>query len=117
MRLPAEVFTSPTNALQGCRLEHCYAICRVSMTSPDRALLLKTGPQYPLSPSRSLPAGFIERCLPIGRPLIALANAEQDQRYHADGWDARIDRRLVFEGRGVIRLWKRALPDRVAAQR
>lgn len=101
MRLPAEVFTSPTNALQGCRLEHCYAICRVSMTSPDRALLLKTGPQYPLSPSRSLPAGFIERCLPIRRPLIALANAEQDQRYHADGWDARIDRQLVFEGRGV----------------
>lgn len=71
------------------------------MTSPDRALLLKTGPQYPLSPSRSLPAGFIERYLPIRRPLIALANAEQDQRYHADGWDARIDRRLVYEGRGV----------------
>jgi putative DNA primase/helicase len=33
--------------------------------------------------------------------LIALAKAEQDQRYHADAWDARIDRWLVFERRRV----------------
>ncbi len=33
--------------------------------------------------------------------LIALAQAEQDQRYHADAWDARIDRWLMFERRRV----------------
>ena len=33
--------------------------------------------------------------------LIALAKAEQDQRYQADAWDARIDRWLVFERRRV----------------
>jgi putative DNA primase/helicase len=33
--------------------------------------------------------------------LITLAKAEQDQRYHADAWDARIDRWLMFERRQV----------------
>ena len=33
--------------------------------------------------------------------LIALAKAEQDQRYQADAWDARIDRWLVYERRRV----------------
>jgi putative DNA primase/helicase len=33
--------------------------------------------------------------------LITLAKAEQDQRYHADAWDARIDRWLVFERRRI----------------
>jgi predicted P-loop ATPase len=33
--------------------------------------------------------------------LIALAKAEQDQRYHADAWDARIDRWLLYERRRV----------------
>lgn len=33
--------------------------------------------------------------------LIALAKVEQDQRYHADAWDARIDRWLVHERRRV----------------
>jgi predicted P-loop ATPase len=33
--------------------------------------------------------------------LIASANAEQDQRYQADAWDARIDRWLVYERRSV----------------
>lgn len=33
--------------------------------------------------------------------LIASAKAEQDQRYHADAWDARIDRWLVYERRRV----------------
>lgn len=31
--------------------------------------------------------------------LIASAKVEQDQRYHADAWDARIDRWLVYERR------------------
>jgi putative DNA primase/helicase len=35
--------------------------------------------------------------------LIALAKTEQDQRYHADAWDARIDRWLVYERRRVNR--------------
>ena len=35
--------------------------------------------------------------------LIALAKAEQDHRYQADAWDARIDRWLVFERRRVNR--------------
>jgi putative DNA primase/helicase len=35
--------------------------------------------------------------------LIALAKAEQDQRYQADAWDARIDRWLVYERRRVNR--------------
>ena len=33
--------------------------------------------------------------------LIALAKAEQDQRYHADAWDSRIDRWLLYERRRV----------------
>ena len=33
--------------------------------------------------------------------LIAEVKAEQDQRYHADAWDSRIDRWLVFERRRV----------------
>ena len=33
--------------------------------------------------------------------LVASAKAEQDQRYHADAWDARIDRWLVYERRRV----------------
>lgn len=33
--------------------------------------------------------------------LIALAKSEQEQRYHADAWDARIDRWLAFERRRV----------------
>ncbi|MGE0627586.1 MAG: VapE domain-containing protein [Hyphomicrobiaceae bacterium] len=33
--------------------------------------------------------------------LVACAKAEQDQRYHADAWDARIDRWLVYERRRV----------------
>ena len=33
--------------------------------------------------------------------LIALAKTEQDQRYHVDAWDARIDRWLVYERRRV----------------
>lgn len=33
--------------------------------------------------------------------LIASAKAEQDERYHADAWDARIDRWLVYERRRV----------------
>lgn len=35
--------------------------------------------------------------------LIASAKAEQDQRYQADAWDARIDRWLLFERRRVNR--------------
>jgi predicted P-loop ATPase len=35
--------------------------------------------------------------------LITSAKTEQDQRYHADAWDARIDRWLVFERRRVNR--------------
>jgi predicted P-loop ATPase len=35
--------------------------------------------------------------------LVASAKAEQDQRYHADAWDARIDRWLVYERRRVNR--------------
>jgi predicted P-loop ATPase len=33
--------------------------------------------------------------------LVISAKAEQDQRYHADAWDARIDRWLVYERRRV----------------
>ena len=33
--------------------------------------------------------------------LVALAKAEQEQRYQADAWDARIDRWLVYERRRV----------------
>lgn len=33
--------------------------------------------------------------------LVASAKAEQDQRYHADAWDARIERWLVYERRRV----------------
>ncbi|MBW7925936.1 MAG: toprim domain-containing protein [Burkholderiaceae bacterium] len=33
--------------------------------------------------------------------LVASAKAEQEQRYHADAWDARIDRWLVYERRRV----------------
>jgi len=33
--------------------------------------------------------------------LVASAKAEQDQRYHVDAWDARIDRWLVYERRRV----------------
>jgi predicted P-loop ATPase len=33
--------------------------------------------------------------------LITLAKTEQDQRYHADAWDARIDRWLLYERRRV----------------
>jgi predicted P-loop ATPase len=33
--------------------------------------------------------------------LVASAKAEQDQRYYADAWDARIDRWLVYERRHV----------------
>ncbi|MDI3470341.1 MAG: virulence-associated E family protein [Pseudolabrys sp.] len=33
--------------------------------------------------------------------LVASAKAEQDHRYHADAWDARIDRWLVYERRRV----------------
>jgi predicted P-loop ATPase len=35
------------------------------------------------------------------RNLIATAQAEQEVRYHADAWDARIDRWLTFERRRV----------------
>jgi putative DNA primase/helicase len=35
--------------------------------------------------------------------LIALAKAEQDARYHADAWDDRIERWLVYERRRVNR--------------
>lgn len=35
------------------------------------------------------------------RELIAAAEAEQESRYHADAWDARIDRWLSFERRRV----------------
>jgi predicted P-loop ATPase len=35
--------------------------------------------------------------------LVASAKAEQDQRYQADAWDARIDRWLVYERRRVNR--------------
>lgn len=35
------------------------------------------------------------------RDLIASAQAEQEVRYHADAWDARIDRWLAFERRRV----------------
>jgi len=35
------------------------------------------------------------------RELIAAAQAEQESRYHADAWDARIDRWLAFERRRV----------------
>jgi predicted P-loop ATPase len=35
--------------------------------------------------------------------LITLATAEQDRRYHADAWDTRIDRWLVYERRRVNR--------------
>jgi predicted P-loop ATPase len=35
------------------------------------------------------------------RELIAAAQNEQEQRYHADAWDARIDRWLAFERRRV----------------
>ena len=35
------------------------------------------------------------------RELIAAAQDEQEQRYHADAWDARIDRWLAFERRRV----------------
>jgi predicted P-loop ATPase len=33
--------------------------------------------------------------------LVASAKTQQDQRYHADAWDARIDRWLVYERRHV----------------
>jgi predicted P-loop ATPase len=35
------------------------------------------------------------------RELIAAAQGEQESRYHADAWDARIDRWLAFERRRV----------------
>lgn len=35
--------------------------------------------------------------------LITSAKTEQDQRYHVDAWDARIDRWLVFERRRINR--------------
>jgi predicted P-loop ATPase len=49
--------------------------------------------------------------------LIASAKVEQDQRYHADAWDARIDRWLSFQRRRVNRGYRSRSGARMCRRR